>query len=71
MQDIIDAEAQQHAAIQQQKKVSKMKMVYHFPRVEATDIPVEGDSEGQCLDKALAERAKMCKPVAVKGEIVE
>ena len=48
-----------------------MKMVYHFVRVEATDLPVEAETEGQCLDKALAERAKMCKPVAVKGEIVE
>jgi hypothetical protein len=48
-----------------------MKMVFHFTRVEATDLPVEAETEGQCLDKALAERAKMCKPVAVKGEIVE
>lgn len=48
-----------------------MKMIYHFPRVEATDIAVEGETESQCLDKALAERAKMCKPQAVKGEVVE
>jgi hypothetical protein len=48
-----------------------MKMIYHFARVEATDLPVEAETEGQCLDKALTERAKMCKPVAVKGEIVE
>ena len=48
-----------------------MKMIYHFQRVEATDIPVEGESEGQCLDKALNERAKQCKPQAVKGEVIE
>jgi hypothetical protein len=48
-----------------------MKMIYHFTRVEATDLPVEAETEGQCLDKALAERAKTCKPMTVKGEIVE
>ena len=47
------------------------KMTFHFPRVEATDITVEGETEGQCLDKALLERAKQCKPVAVKGEVQE
>ena len=47
------------------------KMTFHFPRVDATDISVEAESEGQCLDKALAERAKQCKPVAVKGEVQE
>ena len=46
-------------------------MIYHFVRVEATDLPVEGETEGQCLDKALTERAKQCKPVAVKGEVIE
>jgi hypothetical protein len=48
-----------------------MKMIFHFVRVEQTDIPVEAESEGQCLDKAIAERMKMCKPVSVKGEIIE
>ena len=49
-----------------------MKMVFHFQRVENTDIPVEAETEGQCLDKALAERAKQCKPTSMpKGEIVE
>jgi len=62
--DIIDAESPQ-------KKAPKMKMVFHFVRCEATDLAVDGDSEGHCLDKALAERAKQCKPSSVKGEIVE
>jgi hypothetical protein len=48
-----------------------MKMIYHFPRVLDSDIAVEAETEGQCLDKAIAERMKMCKPVAVKGEVVE
>lgn len=48
-----------------------MKMIYHFPRVMDADITVEGETEGVCLDKALAERAKQCKPVAVKGEVQE
>lgn len=48
-----------------------MKMIYHFTRVTDADIAVEGETEGQCLDKALAERAKQCKPVAVKGEVQE
>lgn len=48
-----------------------MKMIYHFPRVEATDIPVEGETEGPCCDKAIAERAKMCNPLGVKGEVLE
>ena len=47
------------------------KMIYHFQRIEATDIPVEAETEGQCLDKALQERARQCKPAGVKGEIVE
>ena len=47
------------------------KMTFHFPRVEAADITVEGETEGQCLDKALAERAKQCKPTGVKGEVQE
>lgn len=46
-------------------------MIYHFPRVEAYDFAVEAETEGACLDKAIAERAKQCKPNAVKGEIVE
>lgn len=48
-----------------------MKMIFHFPRIADTDIPVEAETEGQCLDKALSERMKQCKPVAVKGEIIE
>lgn len=48
-----------------------MKMIYHFPRVMDADIAVEGETEGQCLDKALTERQKQCKPNAVKGEVVE
>jgi hypothetical protein len=48
-----------------------MKMIYHFPRVLDSDIAVEAETEVQCLDKAIAERMKMCKPVAVKGEVVE
>jgi hypothetical protein len=48
-----------------------MKMIYHFARIEATDIPVEAETEGQCLDKALAQRAQMCKPGAIKGEVIE
>lgn len=51
--------------------VKYMKMIYHFPKVEATDIPVEGETEGQCLDKALSERAKQCRPQSVKGEVIE
>lgn len=47
------------------------KMIYHFQRIEATDIAVEAETEGQCLDKALGERAKQCKPQGVKGEVVE
>jgi hypothetical protein len=46
-------------------------MIYHFSRVLDSDIAVEGATEGECLDKALAERMKQCKPVAVKGEVVE
>ena len=48
-----------------------MKMIYNFPRVMDADITVEAETEGQCLDKALAELAKRCKPVAVKGEVQE
>ena len=48
-----------------------MEMIYHFVRVEAADIKVGAETEGACLDKALQERAKQCKPVTVKGEIVE
>jgi len=62
---IIDAESPRF------RNAPKLKMVYHFVRVEASDIKVEGDTEGQCLDKALVERAKACKPAAVKGEVVE
>jgi len=66
MNPIIDAEASQS------QKAPKVRMVFHFQRIENTDIPVEGDSEGQCLDKALLERAKQCKPTAMpKGEVVE
>ena len=65
MSGIIDAE-------QAQQKKPMMKMVFHFQRIENTDIPAEGETEGQCLDKALAERAKQCKPTAMpKGEVVE
>ena len=52
-------------------KKSGLKMIYHFARILDSDIPVEGATEGECLDKALAERMKQCKPVAVKGEVVE
>ena len=48
-----------------------MKMIYHFQRIEATDLPVEAETEGQCLDKAISERAKQCKPNNIKGEVVE
>ena len=48
-----------------------MKMIYHFVRVEASDLPVEGETVGQCLDKALQERMKQCKPQNIKGEVVE
>ena len=48
-----------------------MKMIYHFSRVLDSDIAVEAETEGACLDKAPQERVKMCKPVAVKGEVVE
>jgi hypothetical protein len=64
MNPIIDAE-------QAQQKKPMLKMIYHFPRILDSDIAVEGETEGQCLDKAIAERTKMCKPVAVKGEIIE
>lgn len=47
------------------------KMIFHFPRVEASDIQAEAETEGQCLDKALAERAKQCKPTGVKGDVTE
>ena len=48
-----------------------MKMIYHFPRILDSDITVDGESEGMCLDKALAERMKQCRPISVKGEVVE
>jgi len=52
-------------------KKKTLRMIYHFVRVEASDIPVEADTEGQCLDRALAERVKQCRPSNVKGEIIE
>jgi len=48
-----------------------LKMVFHFPRILDSDITVDGESEGMCLDKALAERMKQCRPISVKGEVVE
>lgn len=48
-----------------------MKMIYHFVRIPDSDIAVEGEDEGICLNKALAERMRQTKPVSVKGEIVE
>jgi hypothetical protein len=66
MQDpVIDAES--YAP----KKKTALRMIYHFARVLDSDIAVEGNTEGECLDKAMLERAKQCKPVAVKGEVVE
>lgn len=63
MNPIIDAE--------QSPRKEAYTMVFHFVRVEAADIRVSGVSEGQCLDKALQERQKQCRPISVKGEIVE
>jgi len=48
-----------------------MKMIFHFTRIVDSDISVEGETEGQCLDCALQERMKQCKPIGIKGEIVE
>ena len=47
-----------------------MKMVFHFARVPDVDIITEGETQGQCLDKAVAEREKQCKTNNVKGEVV-
>ena len=65
MNPIIDAEQTSP------RKSPQMKMIFHFARILDSDIPVEGATEGECLDKALAEWMKQCKPVAVKGEVIE
>jgi len=71
MNPIIDAENEPPRIYDARQKKPLLKMVFHFPRVLDADIPVEAETEGACLDKALAERMKQCKPIAVKGEVVE
>jgi hypothetical protein len=47
-----------------------IKMIYHFLKVEKSDIEVEGDSPAECLHKALELRDLQCKTTKIDGEIL-
>jgi len=48
-----------------------MKMIFHFSRVIDSDITVEADDFGACVQTAIAERMKACTPTKINGEVVE
>jgi hypothetical protein len=48
-----------------------MKMIFHFSRVIDSDITVEAENFGDCVQKAIEERMKACTPTKINGEIVE
>lgn len=48
-----------------------MKMIFHFIRVPDSDIPVEGATPAECMQKAYDERMKQVAPVKITGEVVE
>jgi hypothetical protein len=47
-----------------------IKMIYHFLKVEKSDIEVEGDSPAACLHTALEIRAVQCAPLKIDGDII-
>ena len=48
-----------------------MKMVFHFSRVVDSDITVEAETFGECVQTAIQERIKACTPTKINGEVVE
>lgn len=48
-----------------------MKMVFHFIRVPDSDIPVEGATPAECMQKAYDERMKQVAPIKITGEVIE
>ena len=48
-----------------------MKMIFHFSRVVDSDITVEAATFGECVQKAIEERVRVCTPTKINGEVVE
>jgi len=48
-----------------------MKMIFHFVRIEASDITAEGETVSECTQKAYDARMKEAAPRKLNGEVVE
>jgi len=48
-----------------------MKLTFHFIRIPDSDITTEGETPGDCLQKAIELRSIQCMPTKISGEVVE
>ncbi len=48
-----------------------MKYIFKFPRIDAASIVTEGNTFGECADKAITERVKHITPLKADGEVYD